>query len=394
MNILILTPFFPSKYDSTWGNFVYGQCRALRELGHHIVVILLRPWVPAGFSSHKSSRDLKSCIPVQYEWDGIPVYASRSLSPPGFLLWRYKGWLRYVFSYLLFKRLNDQYKFDLVHGHSLVCGDVANRAGQLLKIPSVITIHGVEHAAEVTSSRRSALRRIYNDAKRLIIVGRPLQHWVEKYCYQKEKISVVPNGVTPEWACLNPPVSLSSKDNSQLTILSVSRLDTGKGIKENLLALSSLYEEGVRCIRYWVVGDGHKCLSLKTLCSSLELDDIVKFWGAIDHSEVNRYYAACDIFSLPSWQESFGLTYLEAMLHGKPVIGCKGQGAAETVLNGETGILVAAEDVQGLREALAMLLKDEDLRQRMGQRGREHVLDNFTWRYSAEQLLRVYEQLI
>ena len=63
------------------------------------------------------------------------------------------------------------------------------------------------------------------------------------------------------------------------------------------------------------------------------------------HSEAMQYLSLCDVFSLPDWEESFGLVYLGAIAHGKPIIGCKGQGISDVIKDYENGILIVPKDL-------------------------------------------------
>jgi len=119
----------------------------------------------------------------------------------------------------------------------------------------------------------------------------------------------------------------------------------------------------------------------------------VSVQDAIPHSELARHYRDADIFVLPSvWNEPFALVILEAMSSGLPVIATRGGGFPEAVADGETGILVERGDAAGLSEAIARLVKNEELRRAMGQAGRRRALALFTWEKISDDLLRLYRE--
>jgi len=103
---------------------------------------------------------------------------------------------------------------------------------------------------------------------------------------------------------------------------------------------------------------------------------------------------ACDVFSLPSWNEAFGVVYLEAMACGKPVIGCQGQGIEDVITDGKTGFLVKPKDVADLAAILLMLFEDPELRRKVGAQARRLVQADFTWEKNVEKTVVVYKQVL
>jgi glycosyltransferase involved in cell wall biosynthesis len=100
----------------------------------------------------------------------------------------------------------------------------------------------------------------------------------------------------------------------------------------------------------------------------------------------------CTVFALPSRYEGLGCVYLEAMSTEKPVIGCRGQGIAEIVQHGVNGFLVGPDNEKELTIALAMLMRDESLRRKLGSAARATILDRFTLANQAESMLRIYRE--
>jgi glycogen synthase len=120
----------------------------------------------------------------------------------------------------------------------------------------------------------------------------------------------------------------------------------------------------------------------------------VIFHGSVPEDELRRHYRSCDLFVAPSLFESFGLIYHEAMQYGKAVVGCRTGGVPEVVTHGVEGLLVTPNDPDELRAALAQLMSDDDLRQRMGQAGARHVHHVTNYRTMAERMEQVYLETI
>jgi len=104
--------------------------------------------------------------------------------------------------------------------------------------------------------------------------------------------------------------------------------------------------------------------------------------------------AACDIFALPSGQESFGIAFVEAWACGKPVVGARIGAIPSVIDEGRDGLLVAYQDADDLAQAILELLADPSRRARMGEAGRRKVLKNYTWEIVTDQLRAVYTQVV
>jgi glycosyltransferase involved in cell wall biosynthesis len=104
--------------------------------------------------------------------------------------------------------------------------------------------------------------------------------------------------------------------------------------------------------------------------------------------------AACDIFALPSGQESFGIAFIEAWACGKPIVGARIGAIPSVIDEGRDGLLVAYQDADDLARAILELLADPSRRVRMGEAGRRKVLENYTWEIVTDQLRAVYTQVI
>jgi glycosyltransferase involved in cell wall biosynthesis len=100
--------------------------------------------------------------------------------------------------------------------------------------------------------------------------------------------------------------------------------------------------------------------------------------------------AALDVFAMPSWEEPFGMVFLEAMAMKKPVVAWNSGGAPEVIVDGVTGFVVAPHDTASLAGALTRLLQDPTLRRRYGEAGRRRVEETFTPQRMCQDMLAVY----
>lgn len=132
---------------------------------------------------------------------------------------------------------------------------------------------------------------------------------------------------------------------------------------------------------------------LQKLADELGILDHLLFVGKRQQDTLRYYYSAGDVVVTTPWYEPFGLTPLEAMACGRPVIGSSVGGITYTVVDGETGFLVPARDPEKLAKRLYQLLMEPELRERMGQAARMRVEQEFTWPIVAMRTASLYESL-
>jgi glycosyltransferase involved in cell wall biosynthesis len=171
----------------------------------------------------------------------------------------------------------------------------------------------------------------------------------------------------------------------------VARLDLQKGFECLLRAAHQLC--GIfPALKVVIAGEGPDRQAIENMIQRFGLQSSVSLAG--HHSDMPGIYAAIDIFVLPSLNEGLPMTILEAMAASKPVIATR-VGAIPSVINaGETGLLVDPGDADGLRDALARLLSDSDLCQRLGAAGHDWVRRNYTSEAMAMKYRQMYGEVL
>jgi phosphatidylinositol alpha-1,6-mannosyltransferase len=146
---------------------------------------------------------------------------------------------------------------------------------------------------------------------------------------------------------------------------------------------------------YWIVGNGDDRPRLEARARELGIADSVHFAAAVSAEELDACYDRCRIFAMPSGTdldarvprgEGFGIVFLEAMAHGKPVLGPRVGAPAEFIRSGEHGLLVDPANKNEVAEALIELLKDPDRARSMGGAGREWAVREFSFDRFCERL--------
>ncbi|MBI3319355.1 MAG: glycosyltransferase family 4 protein [Candidatus Omnitrophica bacterium] len=191
-------------------------------------------------------------------------------------------------------------------------------------------------------------------------------------------------------------------------VLFVGRLEQRKGVQSLLRAIPQILRKEP-ATHFFLVGrdtyhdgrtasfESHHGVSFKEMALRQfpqECLDRVHFLGYVPPDVLDRYYRACDVFVAPSLYESFGLIYLEAMAHAKPVIGCPVGGVPEIIEDDVTGLLVPPEDPSSLAAAITRLLRDPALRQRMGSQARARVEASFNLALMVTRTVNAYQRLL
>ncbi len=169
--------------------------------------------------------------------------------------------------------------------------------------------------------------------------------------------------------------------------MTVARLTPEKDIA-TLLRAVALIAPHARNLRLEVAGDGPCMGELVKLVGELHLGERVRLLGQV--REVPQLLARASLFVLPSRTEGLSLTLMEAMASGLPVLAARVGGNPEVVAEGTTGLLVPPGDPEALAEALLRLWHEPDLRQRLGQAGRQRALERFDVRRMVAEYERLY----
>jgi glycosyltransferase involved in cell wall biosynthesis len=246
---------------------------------------------------------------------------------------------------------------DVVHAHWLPAGWVAARTGK----PFVVTLHGtdVSLADRVPVLARLVLRR----AHVVVAVSRAIADAARTH--GARDVRVIPNGVDLPTA--------AGEEAEPPQIVYAGRLSKEKGVLELV--------EAAQGLPLVVAGDG----PLRKRVPGAR--------GFVPREELELLLAQAAVVACPSRREGFGVTCLEAMAHGKPVVASAVGGLLDLVVDGETGLLVPPRDPRALRRALERLLRDPELRHRLGAAGRERARRHFSWDAVTGATLAAYAEV-
>ncbi|NQE54770.1 Trehalose synthase [ANME-1 cluster archaeon GoMg3.2] len=176
------------------------------------------------------------------------------------------------------------------------------------------------------------------------------------------------------------------------SILFVGGLSKVKGIDTLLNAVPILRKKILNLCLY-IAGSGPEENKLKELVKELNIEENVNFLGYVSEIEKYSYYKSADVCVFPSIYEPFGIVLLEAMACGKPVVASNVGGIPFVVEEGKTGLLFESGNVEDLADKIMTILKNEELREKMGEAGRERAKE-FTWDKIAERTVDVYKEIL
>jgi teichuronic acid biosynthesis glycosyltransferase TuaC len=390
MKVLIITKMYPNSQVFLSGIFVHEQVKALIKLGVQVEVLALIPFSPPIIRNFKNKWRLFHQIPRIEIIENVKVYHPRFWAIP-------KGFLKAYWPYPSFLLLSKFFKdvklklddFDILHVQGTLPEDyIAYLLAKKINKPLVLTVHGSSVYAIVKNKKQfQKSKRVILKANAVIAVSQKVKERIVKFTGRIKNVFVIYNGFTniilPE---------RRKKDDNVIKILFGATLIKRKGCEYLIKAFADV-SKNHNNVELWIAGGGELFNELKDLAKMLGVFNKTKFFGAIEHSKMLELMNNCDIFALPSWDEAFGVVYLEAMSFKKPVIGTENEGVSEIIIDGTNGLLVPPRNVNILKNKLEMLVTDENLREKIGKKGFE-TAKKFTWERNAKRNLEVYEDVL
>lgn len=292
--------------------------------------------------------------------------------------------------------------FDMVHFASatLPLSLLGPRIRRATGIPYAVSVHGGEFMIGARLFR-PLMQRALGEAAVALPVSAFTQEAVLRYLRDPPPTEVVSPGVDPARFAprRNPGPELapagsalgSNEPGAGPVILCVCRLVARKGPSTLIAALPRILGHHPGTILQ-IVGDGADRGRLGHAARRAGVSSSVRFAGPVPWSSLPAYYAAADVFALPTRErfrgletEGFPLVYLEAASAGLPVVAGAAGGVGEAVADGETGIIVDGRSPEETAAAVIRLLDDPPLAASMGALGRDRVLGGFTWDDTVDQ---------
>ena len=305
--------------------------------------------------------------------------------------------------------------YHLIHAHFFMSALVAMGIKKRLNVPFVITFHALGHIRRLHQGEvdRFPVERLQIEAQAVaeadhIIAECPQDRddLVHYYNADINRISIVPCGFSAkEFYPVNQQLArkLLGLPKHGYILLQLGRMVPRKGIDNVISALAELKALGIKSIKLLIVGGKSEQLTtsdcpeyrrLSELAADLGVHTDVIFTGRRARAYLKFYYAAADIFITTPWYEPFGITPLEAMACGTPVIGSDVGGIKYSVANGSTGTLVPPENPQALAKAISEMVQCPGRLKEFSKNSLKRVNRHFTWEKVTESIGIVYNNIL
>ena len=304
--------------------------------------------------------------------------------------------------------------YDLTHANFFMSAMVSGAIKAATGTPFVVTFHALgrvrrlhQQAADTFPEARLAIEdQAVASADRIIAeCPQDVADLLKHYGADPSRLTIVPCGFDPAefW-----PVA-RAKARSRLNLpasgpllLQLGRMVPRKGVDTVIRGLARLQTDHAIKARLLVVGGDStqpdptltpEIGRLQALAEAEGVLDRVTFVGSRGRDVLRYYYAAADVFVTTPWYEPFGITPVEAMACGTPVVGSNVGGIKATVVDGETGYLVPPNDPEALADRLARLLGDPELLGKLSRQARRRALAGYTWSGVARSIAAVYDEV-
>jgi len=378
------------------------------------VAQLAKELIRKGYSIDVYTRwedpEMPECVHWEPQLRVIHIQAGPKTIVPKEELW---GYMPDFFSNMKTYIAAQAIDYDLIHANFWMSGWVAMRLKESAQIPYVITYHALGHIRKLhqkendrfPEERCEVERQVAAQADRVIAeCPQDKEDLINYYHCDPEKINIAACGFSKdEFFPIEP-----NRAKEQLgfaadehILLQLGRMVPRKGVETVIRSLSYLNMPD-RKVRLVIVGgekevpdfsDDSEITRLYRLAQELKVDHMVHFAGRKDREQLKFFYSAADLFVTTPWYEPFGITPLEAMACGTPVIGSNVGGIKYSVVDGKTGLLIPPREPELLADRMRLLLNNPQIRAAMSQAALQHVNQNFTWSKVADDIHQIYQSI-
>jgi D-inositol-3-phosphate glycosyltransferase len=308
-----------------------------------------------------------------------------------------------------------RHAYDILHANFFMSGLVAAELKRALNIPFVVTFHALGKvrrahqgdADDFPDDRFEIEERVVAEADRIIgECPQEEEDLIRLYNADPARITIVPGGFDPAefWPIgkVLARVALGLPLNERV-ILQLGRMVPRKGVDTAIKGLARLIRNhGVNARLLIVGGDSDEpdeqatpeLRRLRRIAGEEGVEDAVHLVGRKGRDALRWYYSAADVFVTTPWYEPFGITPVEAMACGTPVVGSNVGGIKFSVRDGETGYLVPAKDPDRVAERLAHMFANPRLLGALARQAADRARALFTWDGVARSMAAVYESVV
>jgi len=303
--------------------------------------------------------------------------------------------------------------YDLIHAHYWDAGYVGMNLAERLRLPFIYTAHSLgAWKKERMGGETAEMEKLFNFSQRIrweneifrrataqtVTTLDGQETYKRLYGFESDDLVVIPPGVDVRRFRPEPSVPAPEIDTPENYIFALSRIDSNKGLDYLIRALDRI---GRASTTRLLIGGGSKDPKkhetevrekLVELVGSLGLEKRVTFTGYIPDEHLDTYYQNARVFVLPSKYEPFGMTVLEAMACGTPVVATRHGGLSHELTDRVDSLLVDPSDPVELSTAILEILGDDSLAHRLRAAGLKLVEERYSWPNIARQTISFYEK--
>ncbi len=388
--VLVFTSLFPNSTAPELGSFIKKRMAAYaRKKDRNVVVVAPVPYFPPlkAFSQYYRF----SQIPCKEKIDGMVVYHPRYPLIPKISM-VFHGWLMYLFSMSLVRKLHKQYRFRIIDAHFVYPdGMAAQLLGKKIQLPVAVSARG----SDITEFLgypliRPQMIRTLTRANAVISVSQGLKRVMTDAGISPGTIRVIPNGIDP--GRFYPKDRQAARqalgiDHSVPIVLSVASLIPIKGHDLTIKAVAILAEQFPN-LHLYIIGSGSEKSFLEKRIGQLQLENRVHLLGQIPNDELLDWYNAANVFCLSSSREGWPNVLTEALCCGIPCVATRAGGMNELVFHGKNGFLVKrnpASIADGLKSVLTTQWERKAI---------SHAISSRTWDKVAHEVDEVFMEAI
>lgn len=281
-------------------------------------------------------------------------------------------------------------RFDIIHAHSHLyfSSNITAALSRFSDTPFVITNHGLHSQSAPDFVQEIYLRTLgkftFNSADKVFCYTETDRQRLKERNVSTD-ISVIHNGIDCDL------FSPDAAENPKETLLFVGRFKKSKGVDKLLDSFSELSDE-FPSLELTLVGEGPLESTLRSMTDRYGLSQRVNFEGRVDNEKLPKIYAESTLFGLPSTAEGLPRTILESLACGTPVV-CSDLPQLQPIVE-EVGESVPIDTVDPLVSALRSLLENDRKRKQYAERGRQKVLNKYSWFETVKKTTAEYSELL
>ncbi|MBK8417216.1 MAG: glycosyltransferase [Bacteroidia bacterium] len=345
MRVLLITSSFPTTFDPIAGNFVESQIEGLRKRGVQVDVVALNIF---------SFRKVVKWMLFRLKYSGLTgnkcFFNASFINIFPFGAWFHQFWFRFMTQIAVEKYMKRYGVPDLIHAHfGLWAGYSASQCGLVDKVPLLITEHSsIYYENNLSKVEIRSAKLAFNRACRIIVPSSFLKEVIAKQMpFTCEKLTVIPNFVNSLF------FNATHDQQRENVLISIGRLVADKGFETVIKSFAKMKNR--KNYNLIIVGDGTNYKALKKLSLECEVYDNVHFTGILNSQEISNLLKKSKILVSCSHFETFGMTIVESLATGTPVL-VTNVGAPKGFVSTKVGEVCKVKDVEDTSSKLDYMI--------------------------------------